>query len=256
MQVLAKAGAVLDHLAAEQELTAAQLAELLSEPRSTVYRLLGSLESLGLVEARAGHGTYRLGLKLFRLGSAVVARFDERQAALPVMDRIHQETGETVFLCVRREWHAVCIERIDGKRVQSLELRLGGALPLHAGAAPRVLLAYEPRPVWKEYLSSGPLASFTPRTPVHRTALFPYLEEVCELGYSISDEDVTMGIGAVGAPIFDHRGEIRAALSLSGVRSEVLEENTDDMVALIVEGANEISQAIGHDGAAKLESRV
>src|SRR5207244_10669190 len=96
--------------------------------------------------AQAGSrpGTYRLGWRLLRLGSAVIARLDERQAALPVMERIHERTGETVFLCVRRGDDAVCIERLDGLRVQSLMLRLGGSLPLHLGAGPRTLLAWEP----------------------------------------------------------------------------------------------------------------
>ena len=96
--VLAKAVAVLDHVAAEGEVTPARLAELTGEPRSTVYRLLASLQELELIEPGRRRGTYILGLKLFRLGSTVVTRFDARQAALPVMERIHEEMGETTFL--------------------------------------------------------------------------------------------------------------------------------------------------------------
>jgi len=67
----------------------------------------------------------------------VIERLDERQAALPLMERIHERTGETVFLCVRRGDEAVCIERLDGLRVQSLALRLRDSLPLHLrGATP------------------------------------------------------------------------------------------------------------------------
>ena len=143
--VLAKAVAVLDHVAAEGEVTPARLAELTGEPRSSVYRLLASLQELGLVEPGRRRGTYILGLKLFRLGSTVMSRFDERQAALPVMERINEELGETTFLCVRRGYEAVCIERIDGSRVNLLALALGGSLPLHAGAVTRAILAFEPR---------------------------------------------------------------------------------------------------------------
>src|SRR3954453_23980122 len=132
--VLAKAVAVLDHVAAEGEATPARLAELTGEPRSSVYRLLASLQSLGLVEPGRRRGTVVLGLKLFRLGQTIVSRFDERQAALPVMERIHDELGETTFLCVRRGYNAVCIERLDGIRVSLLAMSLGGSLPLHAGA--------------------------------------------------------------------------------------------------------------------------
>jgi DNA-binding IclR family transcriptional regulator len=248
VQVVAKVALLLERLAEDGETTAARLAELVGEPRSTVYRLLSSLQQLEMVETGSTRGTYRLGLKLFRLGSTVVARFDERQAALPVMERIHEETGETVFLCIRRGPEAVCIERLDGRRVQSLALRLGGSLPLHAGAAPRVLLAYEPRETWEEYVAARSLERFTPSTPTTRRALFAKLEEVGRLGYSVSDEDVTVGIAALGAPIFDFSGALRAAISISGIRSAILGEDVDRMVGLVLSGAREISAALGYDG--------
>ena len=245
IQVLGKVALLLDRLAEEHELSAARLAELIGEPRSTVYRLLANLQQLELVEQGARRGTYRLGLKLFRLGSAVVARFDERQAAFPVMERIHEATGETVFLCVRRGFEAVCIERIEGRWVQSMALRLGGSLPLHVGAAPRALLAFEPRELWDGYLAQGPLSAFTPRTPTSRPTLLAALEEVRETGCSVSDEDVVVGMAAVGAPIFDYQGRPRAALSMSGPRPSILGENVDASRDLITEGALEVSRALG-----------
>jgi DNA-binding IclR family transcriptional regulator len=245
IQVLGKVAVLLDRLAEEQEVGAARLAQLMGEPRSTVYRLLASLQQLELVEPGSSRGTYRLGLKLFRLGSSVVARFDERRAALPVMERIHQATEETVFLCIRRGYEAVCIERIDGRWVQSMALQLGGSLPLHVGAAPRALLAYEPRGFWEEYLARGPLEPFTAHTPTSRRRLVRALDQVRANGWAVSDEDVVLGMAAVGAPIFDHRGAIRAALSMSGPRPTILGENREVSRNLITQGSMEISRALG-----------
>src|SRR5881394_731866 len=221
---LAKAVLLLEALADEREATPRRLSELLHEPRTTVYRLLTGLQALDMVEAGSRPGTYRLGWRLLRLGSAVIARLDERQAALPVMERIHERTGETVFLCVRRGDDAVCIERLDGLRVQSLMLRLGGSLPLHVGAGPRALLAWGPRAEWEAYVARVPLEAITEKTPVTREALFAELERSVEQGYAVSDEDVTPGIASLGAPIFDYTGGVRAALSVGGMRQFVLEE--------------------------------
>src|SRR6059058_5650445 len=149
---LAKAVLLLEALADEREATPRRLSELLHEPRTTLYRLLTGLQALDMVEAGARAGTYRLGWRLLRLGSAVIERIDER-------------TGETVFLCVRRGDDAVCIERLDGLRVQSLMLRLGGSLPLHLGAGPRALLAWEPREEWETYVARVPLEPLTEKTP-------------------------------------------------------------------------------------------
>jgi DNA-binding IclR family transcriptional regulator len=245
-----KAATLLDRLADEPEISATRLAALIGEPRSTVYRLLASLQRLELVEPGVGRGTYRLGLKLFRLGSSVVARFDERQAALPVMERIHEETGETVFLCVRRGSEAVCIERLDGRRVQSLALRLGGSLPLHVGAAPAVLLAFQPKEAWQAYVDSVTFDPLTSKTVTNADELLDLLREIRRLGYSISDEDVTPGIAAIGAPVFDYQGTIRAALSISGLRPAILGDHLQQVRDLAVVGAQDISRALGYDAGA------
>jgi DNA-binding IclR family transcriptional regulator len=242
---LAKAVHLLEQLAEDREATPRELAAALEEPRTTVYRLLRSLEALDLVEAGSQAGSYRLGWKLMRLGAAVVERLDERQLALPVMERIHERLGETVFLLVRRGWDAVCIERLEGLRVQSLALRLGGALPLHAGAGPRALLAWEPREEWEQFVRSVDLVAYTDKTPTTRAALFRELEETVGRGYAVSDEDVTVGIASLGAPIFDYTGAVRAALSIGGMKSLVLGRDRELAVDLLVEGAREISTALG-----------
>src|SRR3954469_12029450 len=87
--VLGKAMALIDRIAEEGEATPARLAELTGEPRSTAYRLLASLQKLERVRPARGRGPFVLGLNLFRLGQTIVSRFDERQAALPVMERVH-----------------------------------------------------------------------------------------------------------------------------------------------------------------------
>jgi DNA-binding IclR family transcriptional regulator len=244
---LAKAVLLLEALAEEGEATPRRLSEVLHEPRTTVYRLLTGLQALDMVESGTRAGTYRLGWRLLRLGSAVIARLDERQAALPVMERIHERTGETVFLCVRRGDDAVCIERLDGLRVQSLVLRLGGSLPLHLGAGPRVLLAWEPREEWEAYAERVQLEPLTDKTPSTREALFEELERCLEQGYALSDEDVTTGIASLGAPVFDYTGRIRAAISVGGMRRFVLEEIRDEAVELLTTGARDISTALGYE---------
>jgi DNA-binding IclR family transcriptional regulator len=248
VQVLGKAGQILEALTHEPELSAAQLAERTGEPRSTVYRLLATLSELDFVEGASRRGTYRLGLKLLELGAAVIARFDERQAALPVMERIHAATEETVFLCIRRAYEAVCIERIDGRWVRSMALALGGSLPLHIGGAPKALLASEPREFWEEYARSARLSTLTSAEPMTFRELTEDLDRVRTQGFSISDGDVVTGMAAVGAPIFDYRGQVRASLSISGPRPLVLEENASRTQGLVVDGAAEISRTLGYTG--------
>jgi DNA-binding IclR family transcriptional regulator len=246
--VLVKAMTLIDHIADEGETTPARLAELTGEPRSSVYRLLATLQDLELVEPGRRRGTYMLGLKVFRLGSTVVSRFDVRQAALPVMERIHEDIGETTFLCIPRGDEAVCIERIDGKQVNLLALSLGGSMLLHTGSAPRALLAFQPPATWDTYLDSVKLEAFTPNSFTTRKAVIDELRATRDRGYAISDEDVTPGVASIGVPIFDHTATVKASLSIGGLRDSILGDGSR-AVELARAGAAEISRTLGHDQA-------
>ncbi|MFE9693643.1 IclR family transcriptional regulator [Micromonospora sp. NPDC005806] len=246
VNVLSKADRVLELLADQGEMPIAALIEALEEPRTSVYRLLESMQELGWVEPGARRGQYRLGLKVFRLGAAVARRFDERQAALPVMERLHEQTGETVFLCVRQGLEAVCIERIDGARVQILELRLGGRLPLHVGGAPRALLAFGGESLWDEYLFRAALTTYTGKTLNTPELVRQSLAADANAGIVISDEDVTLGIASIAAPVFNHTGKVSAALSLAGVSPVLLGENRQRHVSMVREAAAEVSRSLGH----------
>lgn len=249
MRVLGKAAKVLDLLAEDGEQTVQALADGVGEPRSSVYRLLAGLRQVELVEPGSRRGTYRLGVKLLRLSGAVIARFDERRAALPAMERLHERTEETVFLSVIRGREGVCIERIDGRWVQSMALRLGGSLPLHIGAGPRALLAFSGRAAWMEYLAGGELAPLTPHSLTDPDALLADLEATLERGYAVSDEDVVVGMAALGAPIFDYRGALRASISVSGPKPRMLGEGRAANIEAIREAARATSRALGFDPA-------
>lgn len=246
VQVVLKASALLDCLAEAGELSAADISDAIGEPRSSVYRLLSTLVQVEMVEPAEKRGNYRLGFRLLRLGTAVTENLDLRNRAFPTIERIHSETGETVFLCVRRDRQAVCIERLAGRKVQALALQLGGMLPLHTGAAPKTLLAFEPEAFWHDYAETEQLERLTPGTLVSPEELFSELSEIRELGYATSDGDVTVGIAALGAPVFDHQAKVAAALSISGVRPSLMEDGRRErMIELISEGAAEISHALG-----------
>ena len=256
VKVLGKAAKLLDVLADHPDQSAPSLAQRLGEPRPTVYRLVQDLMALGYLEQGTRRGTYRLGMELFRLGSLVGLRLDVRERAAPVMNDIHQALEETVYLMVRRHNQAVCIDRVEGVHIRSMALHLGGSLPLHLGAGPRLLLAYEPREYWEEYLDDEPLAAMTPRSPTSKAGIIALLEEIVHAGFALSDEDVTLGISSVGAPIFDHTGKVHAALSIGGLRSAVLGDGGERATRLVIEGAAEVSRKMGYQKGAGFEVRA
>jgi DNA-binding IclR family transcriptional regulator len=246
VSVLDKVFDLLDVLAEGDDLTAAELATRVEQPRSSVYRLLMSLRRRGWVEPGADRATFRLGLEFLRYSGVVLSRFDIRNSARPVLERIHEETGETTYLCVRSHDTSVCIDRIDGMFVGRAVLGVGGSLPLHVGAASRLLLAFEPESEWHRYLEENPLEKFTLKTETTPKKVLASLKAVREDGYAISDEDVTLGVASCGTPVFDHAGHIVGAIVISGMRQVIAGEQRESIIHLMQGGAEEISIGLGH----------
>lgn len=243
--MLRKMDALLCALERHGELGAAELAEEVDEPVSSTYRLLASLTALRVVEPGLGRGRHRLGVEVLRIGEAVEERLDVRELAVPELKALLAATDATSFLCVRVQERAVCVERFEGRAVRSLALTLGQSLPLHRGAAPRSILAFLPP---GERGAQIARLSAAGEIAVDIEELKEELRVVRDRGYAISDGDVTAGIAAVGAPIFDHRGELRAALSISGLRAQILDPRLDASV-LVMAAAERVSAALGYRGA-------
>lgn len=246
-RVLGRAGILLRTLAREGELGPARLAELTGESRAATARLLTGLAAGDLVDAVPGRGTYRLGFGLLTLANALGESLDVRRATLPALQGLHHETGETVYLVVRRGDEAACIERIPGRTVQSMVLQIGGALPLHLGAAPRALLAWEPQERIDEYLAR-PLDALTLWSPVDSDELVAELATIRRDGYAVSNEDVTLGFASVGAPVRDHTESVVAALSVGGPKPTVLGDNAERTVSLVLQAASRASLELGYIG--------
>lgn len=246
LELISKAGAVLSILERCGDTSAADLATALEEPLSSVYRLLQSLTATGWVDRGPRRGTYRLGLALMTIGGLIDDQLDIREACLPSLRSLVATIGVTSFLCVRRGARAVCLERLEGFAVQSLAMQLGGSLPLYAGAAPRALLAFLPRAEQDAVLAdTTERLRDDPPQPALAT-LKADLTVIKSKGYSISDGDVTPGIAALGAPVFNHRGEVEGALSISGLRVQVLGPSIlEENVARLRQAAADASAALG-----------
>jgi DNA-binding IclR family transcriptional regulator len=243
--VLNKASAILDFMLAERrELGPTDIADALGASKTTTYRLLRSLEKTGLLDRHPG-GTYRLGVKLIAFGRAVESRLDLRREAQPIVERLARSTRQTAFVFVPGETGALCILRVPGEDVEVLAVAEGGVLAYHAGAAPKVLLAYLGEDRIAAYLKSTAFERFTEATTTDPTELRRELAEIRARGYSISWGDVTSGVGALGAPVFGSDGSLVAAVSISGITVHFGSRSKPWHVRELLEAAAEISRRLG-----------
>lgn len=216
MGILQRSAGLIQLLAEAGALTPAEIAGRLDLPRPTVYRLGDALAQAGLAETLPGS---RLALtrRWLRLGDAARASMSEWRMARPILDALAESTGQTVFLSVRRGDEAVCIDWTPGQALNVLLLKPGRALPLYAGAAGRASLAFGVDDV-ESYLEQAPFPAYTKRTLTTAAKLRRDVAATRDRGYAISDEDVTEGIGALGAPVRTSRtGAFAGVVSVAGL---------------------------------------
>ncbi|HET9873953.1 MAG TPA: IclR family transcriptional regulator [Propionibacteriaceae bacterium] len=238
MGILQRSSSLIQLLAQRGPMSTADVAEELGIPRPSVYRLVEALTQSRLVES-SSDGKLRVSLRWLKLSDAARAGMREWSHARPLLDQLAIRTGQTIYLSVPRSDRAVCIDWSPGRALSVLALKPGRTLPLYAGAAGRVTLAFRPEPL-EDYLRAAPFAVLTEHTLSTARELRADVEATRSRGYSVSDEDVTLGIGALGAPITNRGGALLGALSLAGL-AEDLRSRRSELSADLLACAAELS---------------
>ncbi|MGW0891890.1 IclR family transcriptional regulator [Saccharopolyspora sp. NPDC002578] len=201
-------------------LTLTAIARRAAIPLATAHRLVGELEAWGALH-RDDDGRYAIGLRLWEIGLLAPVHTALREAALPFMQELCENTRENVHLAVRDHWDAVYVEKLTVPRSVPIVSRTGGRLPLHPTGVGRVLLAHAPAQVVQEYCERG-LSRHTPYTITEPGRLARELQAVRSRGFARTSEEMTLGNCSVAVPVRDGTGTVVAALGLvaRSVRAE------------------------------------
>lgn len=229
------------------ELGVTEISRELGVHKSTVSRLLSTLESDRIVLRNPESGRYRLGVGLLELSGLVTLHADLRRVALPFMNQLAQLTQETVNLAVIEGDEVVNIEHITpfGRRVMNIGW-VGRRTPLHASSTGKVLMAYLPRSELEAILQK-PLTKYTEHTLVEHAELHAEISLIRDQGYATGLEELEIGLNAVSAPIRDHTGRVIAALSTAGPAYRLSEERIEEVLRqLVLDFAKQISLEFGY----------
>lgn len=229
------------------ELGVTEISRELGVHKSTVSRLLSTLESEHAVLRNPESGKYRLGVGLLELSGFVTLHADLRRVARSFMSQLAQLTQETVNLAVIEGDEVVNIEHIApfGRHVMNIGW-VGRRTPLHASSTGKVLLAYSPATDLKAILQK-PLTKFTEHTLVEFSELQAEMALIREQGYATGLEELEIGLNAIGAPIRDHTGRVIAALSTAGPAYRLSVERINDVLApLVLDYVKQISLELGY----------
>lgn len=230
VDALVKSKAVLDVLAQLGPSTAKTVSERTGEPVSSTYRLLDNLAAVGWVECGTNRGEYRLGIDCVRIGGQIESRLDIQQIARKTFRTQRSQFG-VWSLFVRRQLRTVCIEAQTREALLSHTQLVGNSLSLSMGAPSHVLTAWIPQDRYERLLEHYAYTNELGGTfSTMRATAMEQARRIRKCGFAHDAGQTMAGSVTISVPVFDHAGDIQAAIALSGL-SRSLEPELAGMVA-------------------------
>jgi DNA-binding IclR family transcriptional regulator len=212
---------------------------------STTYRIAATLckKSL-LIRSPSGKG-YGLHASLLRLLAVVRAHIDIGSLALPSLEALAQESGETSQLCLLQGNEAVCAEAVGSTNAIRFMPEKGRGVPLHTSALGRVVLAFLPEGFLAKYLRRPGLQPMTPHTVTDPRRFREILLQIRAQGWAISFQQNLLGARGVAVPVFDHRNQVIASLGISGPHPRFSDRRARSLVASLRAHGQSLSRTLG-----------
>jgi PcaR/PcaU/PobR family beta-ketoadipate pathway transcriptional regulator len=231
-------------------LSLTEIASITGLNKTTVFRLLNTLEEAGYLLRDLGTKRYRPGIKVLKLGFTAITSLDFRQVAHPYLEQLSQQVNETVSMSILDAMEVVYIDRVRNQQIMGVVLGLGSRLPAHCSAMGKVMLAHLNPNELNLRLEMGNLTTLTPKSLSSPQSLVTELAHVRQLGYAINDEEIEIGLRAVAAPILDHTNLVIAAINITGLAARIsLERLSGELALAVCQTAHQISQALGYQSA-------
>jgi DNA-binding IclR family transcriptional regulator len=242
---LEKAMAILDLLAkSERELTATEIHQEVGIPKATAFMVLTVLERHQMVKKNSEH-RYTIGAKLYELGVTYVSKLDVVKVGRPHLEQLLRRTNLTSHLGAIYSNRMIFIDKLEPTSFIRFSTFPGMRSDIHISSLGKAIAAHLDEAELDAIIHEIGFGFYTANTIRDEVAFKKDLAAIRERGYSIENEEGELGIRCVGAPIFDNSGRVAAAVSVTGLVSQIPEEDFPKLGAVVRETADAISRAMG-----------
>jgi DNA-binding IclR family transcriptional regulator len=224
-----------------------ELSHLIGLHKSTVHRLLMTLIHHGYVIQNPENQKCHLTIKIYELGSKVIDSMDLSKVARPYLIALRDLINEVVHLVILDGTDIVYIEKMESDNSIRMHSRIGARSPLYSTSAGKAMLAFLPESKIHEIWDASDIVKRTPNTVVEYDKFIAVLEKVRENGYALDEEENEPGIRCIGAPIFNHKGNVIGAISISGPAMRVTPEKVETFKEHILKYTRLISREFGYN---------
>jgi DNA-binding IclR family transcriptional regulator len=233
----------------EPVLGAPELSKRLGIPRTTVFRLLQTLESLGFLERADRDRNYRLGVAVLRLGFEYLSSLELTDLGLPIIEALRNETGLTSHIVIRDGRDVVFVAKAQSHApiFSSVKVNVGTRLPAHATTHGQVLMGDFTLNDLRALYPEPQLERYTQHTPETIEALYERIRDDANRGFAISESSFERGISVVSAPVRNDTGRIVAVITTTIPRHEIDASLLDSgLVDKVRHAADELSQRLNY----------
>ena len=222
-----------------------EIAEKVGLHKSTAYRIISTLLKRGYLKKNAD-GTYKIGLKLIEAVSYYIDSLELQTEVRPYIAQITAKFGLTSHLGILESDKVVYIEKMDIFSNIKLYSQIGLRMHAYCSSLGKCLLANFSNTQLRSIMGKTEFTRFTPNTITTIEALQKEIDSVRQRGWAIDDEEFEIGHRCIGAPVYDYRGDIIAAISASGSTTILTNERIPEIVEYLKQTAAEISQNMGY----------
>lgn len=222
-----------------------ELADELGISKSSVHRLLKTLESEGFVTKAKNNAKYELGMSLIELNSIYLKHLDIYDVTLESMMKLVTLTGETSHLAILKNDAIVYLNKISNQQTVEIASHIGHSNYLHCTASGRVLLADSTNATIKRILEK-PLERFTPRTIVDANLLQKELQNTKEKGYAVIQGEYRANMTSIAVPIKNLQSKVIAAMNIVAPTNRLTDEKINYYIRLLREESAKITKKIGY----------
>ena len=237
--------AVFEHLSTQSGVSLSALSDQLGESTATLYRILFTLETRGLVEFDQAQQLWHIGPGAFIIGARFLRRTSLVERARPVLRSLMEQTGETANLGVAQADQVLFVSQVETHESIRAFFPPGTLSPLHASGIGKALLAFMDEDQCKRILKQTDRERFTEHTLCDAGLLAADLEAIRARGFSIDGEEKNLGMRCIAAPVFNHYGEAVAGLSVSGPTSRVSPDRIGPFAEAVKAAAAALTAALG-----------
>ena len=230
-----------------------ELARLVEIDKSSVSRMLRTLEQAGFVEQDPITQRYSLGLSLAVLGYKTLRRMDLRTAGHAVLERLSEKTSECAHMAILADRRAFYIDQAGPARGIGVDAPIGTLAPLHCTALGKALLAFQLPNVREELIRGITFDPYTRRTITGPESLRDHLNRVRSAGVAFDDEEFSIGVRCMAAPVFRFDGAACASIGISGPSPRMADARLNEWELALSDMCKEVSQRLGWDGNLILE---